>query len=427
MSSLANNSQSSVHHVGLAIVGAGMACARLVNELVAAGHAADQIAVFGDELHAPYNRVQLSAVLAGDTPLDGINMLDPDWCQQQGIELYLGDKVVDADLDNKQLSTASNRQFQFQRLIFATGSQAIQLPIPGADNDGVMVFRRRTDVESLIDFAKTSNQSAVIVGGGLLGLEAAYGLQKLGVETHVINRADFVMNRQIDRPAAHLLENHLAKLGITLHADNSVAEILGDQKVTGVRLENGKTIEASLVIFAIGIFADIELAKTTSLAINRGIIVDGQLNTSVKDVYALGECAEFDGQTVGIVAPIWQQVTSLVANLMGQQQAYEHQAHATQLKVSGVDVFSAGQCSETPVTDHTAGAAGQQDIVISDPESGVYRRLSFVEQKLSGTVLLGDRSHGLDYEQIINDGSDRFDNDQLMFSLTEHEHDNKKS
>lgn len=419
MSSVADYDQAPVHHVGLAIVGAGMACARLVHELVNAGHAADQIAVFGDELHAPYNRVQLSAVLAGDTPLNGITMLDPEWCQQQGLELYLGDKVVNVDLENKQLFTRSKQRFQFQKLVFATGSQAIQLPIPGADQSGVMVFRRRTDVESLLDFAKQNNQTAVILGGGLLGLEAAYGLQKLGVKTHVINRADFVMNRQIDRPAAHLLESHLAKLGITLHPDNSVAEILGDGQVTGVKLEDGRVIDASLVIFAIGISADVELAKTTSLDINRGIIVDAQLNTSVENVYALGECAEFDGQTVGIVAPIWQQVTTLVANLMGQQQAYEHQAHATQLKVSGVDVFSAGICSESPVSTATDSDNQQQDIVISDPDSGVYRRLSFVDKRLAGTVLMGDRSHGLDYEQIINEASDKFDNDQLMFSLTE--------
>ncbi len=356
----------------IVVVGNGMAGQRLLAELDARGRASGALAI-GAEPHPAYNRILLSSVLAGEATLADIGLGDRDWYAARGIDLVTGDPVVAIDRAAKTITLASGRCESYGKLVLATGSRAIRLNLAGAER--AVAFRDLSDIERLR--AAQAGSDAVVIGGGLLGLEAAYGLAKRGVRVALIHLMDDLMERQLDARAAKLLAGEIAARGISLHLGASTDRIEADAVV----LKDGTRIPASLVVMAVGIAPEIALAKSAGLECGRGIRVDDALRTADPDIHAFGECAEHRGACFGLVGPIWDQARVLADILAGRAASYEGSSVATTLKVSGVALFSAGIVRESP---------GAETLVFSDPTQGVYRKLILRDGKLEGAVLYGD-------------------------------------
>ncbi len=356
----------------IVVVGNGMAGQRLLAELDARGRANGVLAIGAEPLPA-YNRILLSSVLAGEATLADIGLGDRDWYAARGIDLVTGDPVVAIDRAAKTITLASGRRESYGKLVLATGSRAIRLNLPGAER--AVAFRDLADIDRLRAAAKGS--TAVVIGGGLLGLEAAYGLAKRGVRVALVHLMDDLMERQLDAAAAKLLAAEIAARGISLHLGASTDRIEADAVV----LKDGTRIPASLVVMAVGIVPEIALAKTAGLECGRGVRIDDALRTGDPDIHAFGECAEHRGICFGLVGPIWDQARVLADILADRSAAYEGSSVATTLKVSGVALFSAGIVRETP---------GAETLVLSDPVLGVYRKLILRDDRLEGAVLYGD-------------------------------------
>lgn len=390
----------------LAIIGTGMAGARIVEALINEGYQGD-ITMLGEERIKPYNRIQLSTVLAGDKAIDGLPLLDDNWYQSHNIQLRSGDPVMRLDGESKTIATASGWQQTFDSIVIATGSRPFIPHVPGNNLPGVMAFRTLDDIAIMQSFAE-QGEKVLVVGGGLLGLEAAYGLNKLGLDVTVLHHSDALMNRQLDQHSANMLKASMEGSGVKILTNARTATVTGTEQVTGITLEDGRHLEAELVVFATGITPNVEVFQSSGMAIEHGIVVDDQMRTSLPNIYALGECAEHNGVTVGIVAPIWDQAKVLTETLLGRSARYEPREHSTQLKVSGIDVFSAGIL--------TAGE-DSRDIVINDPKAGIYRRLVIRDNRLQAALLFGDKSLCSDYEALISSHKTLGEHEQqLMFT-----------
>ena len=377
----------------IAIVGTGMAGARLVESLVNSGFAGS-ITMIGEEPVNAYNRIQLSSLLTGDKTPECLPLHSDDWYRANNIRLRCGDPLTRLDTGTLTITTASGWQAQFSRIVIATGSRPFVPEIPGNNLPGVMCFRTLDDVALMQDFSQ-QGQRVVVVGGGLLGLEAAYGLNHLGLDVTVVHNRDDLMNRQLDATAAAMLKKRLEDRGIAIITGVKTGAVTGIECANGLKLDNGQWLPAELVVFATGISPNVQVFSDSGLNINRGIVVDDQMCTSIKNIYALGECAEHNDITVGIVAPIWEQANVLARTLQGKPACYRPREHSTQLKVSGIDVFSAGHLN----TDNSA-----RNIVISDPSAGVYRRLVVDDNRLQAALLFGDKTLCSHYETLISDG-----------------------
>jgi nitrite reductase [NAD(P)H] large subunit len=375
----------------LVIVGNGMAAARLVDELgkVALGRYA--IAVIGDEPRLAYNRVLLSSVLAGDTASHDIELRPAGWWRDRGVTLKYGCAVTEIDVGRRELKIANDESIAFSKLVLATGSTPLRLNVPGAELNGVNTFRDSRDVDLLLTLA-AGKKRVVVIGGGLLGLEAAYGLAKAGAPATLVHLMDRLMERQLDAPAAALLKSLVEAKGIEIRLNASTARILGESRVEGVELLDGRRIDADAVIFAAGIRPNAMLAKDAGIAVNRGIIVDDRLQTGASDIFALGECAEHRGICYGLVEPAYEQARVLAQHLAGRTAAYQGSVVATNLKVSGVSVFSAGDF---------LGDEQSESIVFSDVERGTYKKLVVADGRLTGAVLVGDVGDALWYLELI--------------------------
>ncbi len=285
-------------------------------------------------------------------------------------------------------------KLSYGKLVLATGSEAVRLPLPGADLPGVVTFRDKADVESILTRARPGAR-AVVIGGGLLGLEAAYGLMKAGAHVSVVHLMDRLMERQLDSHAADLLKAALEERSIQVVLNAESEAIQGRRKVAGLRLKDGRNIPADLVVMAVGIKPNTRLARGADLAVNRGVVVGDDLQTSDPDVYAIGECAEHRGTCYGLVEPAYEQARVLANTLAGRAASYEGSLLSTNLKVSGVNVFSAGDF---------LGAAGTEPIVLTDPGRQSYRKLVVSDDKLTGAVLVGDTADALWYLDLIRTG-----------------------
>lgn len=390
----------------LAIIGTGMAGARIVEALINEGYQGD-ITMLGEERIKPYNRIQLSTVLAGDKAIDGLPLLDDNWYQLHNIQLRSGDPVMRLDGESRTITTASGWQQTFDSIVIATGSRPFIPHVPGNNLPGVMAFRTLDDIAIMQSFAE-QGEKVLVVGGGLLGLEAAYGLNKLGLDVTVLHHSDTLMNRQLDQHSANMLKASMEGSGVNVLTNARTATVTGTEQVTGITLEDGRHLEAELVVFATGITPNVEVFQSSGMAIEHGIVVDDQMCTSLPNIYALGECAEHNGVTVGIVAPIWDQAKVLTETLLGRSARYEPREHSTQLKVSGIDVFSAGNL--------TAGE-DSRNIVINDPKAGIYRRLVIRDNRLQAALLFGDKSLCSDYEALISSHKTLGEHEQqLMFT-----------
>jgi nitrite reductase (NADH) large subunit len=375
----------------LVIVGNGMAAARLVDELsrVALGRYA--IAVIGDEPRLAYNRVLLSSVLAGETASHEIELRPASWWQDRGVTLKYGCSASEIDIGRRELKIENDESIAFSKLILATGSAPLRLNVPGANLSGVHTFRDSRDVDLLLTLA-AQKKRVVVVGGGLLGLEAAYGLAKAGAPVTLIHLMDRLMERQLDAPAADLLKSLVERKGIAVLLNANTARIDGESHVEGVELADGRRIDADAVIFAAGIRPNTALAKEAGISVNRGIVVDDHLQTSAPGVFAIGECAEHRGTCYGLVEPAYEQARVLAQHLAGKDAAYPGSVVSTNLKVSGVSVFSAGDFM---------GADGSEQIVLSDVKHGTYKKLVIAEGRLTGAVLVGDTADALWYLELI--------------------------
>ena len=374
----------------IVVVGNGMAGQRLLSELVARGRSGGMCAI-GAEPQEAYNRILLSSVLAGDKSLADIALAGRPWYAANGIELISGDAVEAIDRSAKTVRTASGRVVSYDRLVLATGSRPIRLKLPGIDLDGVATFRDLADVTRMCTLS--AGARAVVIGGGLLGLEAAAGLVRRGVSVSVVHLASDLMERQLDAPAASLLAEALAARGIKLHLGAQTQAILGTGgRVAGVRLVGGETIPADLVVLAVGIAPETALACAAGLACGRGLLVDDAMRTSDPDIFALGECVEHRGHVFGLVGPIWEQARVLAETLCDRPASYEGSALATSLKVSGIDLFSAGTVREGP---------DAETLVFADPAIPAYRKLVLREGRLEGALLYGDIEDASWYAELI--------------------------
>lgn len=382
----------------LVVIGNGMAGMRTVEELLALAPALYDITVFGAEPHGNYNRILLSPVLAGEKGIADIMLHTRDWYAANGITLHTGDPVVHIDRKRRLVRAQSGREVWYDRLLIATGSTPFMLPIPGVALRGVIGFRDIQDVDTMLA-AAASGRHAVVIGGGLLGLEAANGLQRRGMHVTVVHVSDSLMNMQLDKPASLMLKQALLKKGLHFMLEAHTSEIVGiGGMVAGVRFKDGVEIPADLVVMAAGVRPNVALAKSAGLHCERAIVVDDTLQTYDPRIYAVGECVQHRRATFGLVAPIWDQARVAGAHLAGAgHRRYVQQATPTKLKVTGVDVYSVGDF---------IGGPDSEDLVLRDPRRGVYKRLVLVNGRVVGAVLYGDVQDGPWYFDLIQSRTD---------------------
>jgi nitrite reductase (NADH) large subunit len=379
----------------LVIIGNGMAAARLCEELARRALGRYAIAVIGDEPRLAYNRVLLSSVLAGDVPAGDVALQPAGWWRDRGVTLRYGAAATAVDVATRTVRLADGKTLAFAKLVLATGSRPLRLPIPGGDLRGVLTFRDMADVAS-ISRAAGRGARVVVIGGGLLGIEAAYGLAKAGAAVTLVHLMDRLMERQLDARAAAMLKHAVEAKGIEVLLEVATARFIGEGRVAAVELKDGRILAADTVVVAVGIKPNAEIAAAAGLAVKRGIVVDDCLLTSAADIFAIGECAEHRGVCYGLVEPANEQARILAERLAGRDVRYGGSVNATNLKVSGVHVFSAGDF---------LGADGTESIVLADPGLGIYRKLVIADDRLVGSVLYGDTTDALWYLNIIRSGT----------------------
>ena len=380
----------------LVVIGNGMAGCRAVEELIARDPTRYRVTIFGAEPHVNYNRIMLSPVLAGEKTFEQIVINDHAWYATNTIELVTSDPVQAIDRAAKTVTARSGLTVSYDRLLIATGSDPFIIPVPGKDLPGVISFRDMADVDHMLEAAGKGG-AAVVIGGGLLGLEAAHGLTLRGMKVTVIHLMPTLMERQLDEAAGWLLKSALEARGQVILTEANTAEIVGDTHVEGVMLKDGTLIPASLVVMAVGIRPSVALARDAGLEIGRGIKVDDHMVTSDPSILAVGECVEHDGNVYGLVAPLWDMCRALADGLVGQHSGYRGSVTSTKLKVAGLDVFSAGDFS---------GGAGAEDIVLRDASRGIYKRVVVKDDRIVGAVLYGDTTDGGWYFDLLRRGED---------------------
>jgi len=375
-----------------------MAGMRTIDEILARDRERFEIEVIGAEPHPNYNRILLSAVLAREKEIDDIVLHTREWYERHHIKLALGEAVVKLDAGAKTVTTASGRTTSYDKLVLATGSRPVVPPVAGLDLPGVCAFRNIADLE-LMRAASRHGGNAIVVGGGLLGLEAAFGLMKRGMTVTVLHLMQSLMERQLDEAAGLLLQRDLEASGITVLTNAQTEAIVGDNCVKAVQLADGRELPADLVVFAVGVRPNIDLARAGGLDVNRGIIVDDFMATSEPGIFAVGECIEHHGQTFGLVGPLWEQARTCARVLCGDMPApYVAPTPHTSLKVTGVDVFSAGVLE--------ARDDGDEEITLRDAGRGQYKKLVVRDGRLAGAILYGEIADGPWFVELIDSKRD---------------------
>ncbi len=381
----------------LVVVGNGMAGVACVEQILKRGRDFE-ITIFGDEPHVNYNRILLSSVLAGEKSADDIILNDVDWYRDNGIHARLGVRVTEIDRTRRVVIDDEGRETPFDKLILATGSSAFIPPIPGVDKKNVHVFRTLDDTRALLEQSRQGCK-AVVIGGGLLGLEAARGLQLRGCDVSVVHLVDTLMERQLDRDGGIYLLRKIESLGIRVMLPQQTQALLGNGKVEGLQFVSGEQMEADLVVIAAGIKPNAELARKASLEVRRGVVVNDFMETSDEDIHAVGECTEHRGKTFGLVAPLMEQAKVLASSIHGSKAlAFTGASSATKLKIMGVEIFSAGSIDESE--------AGIETVRYEDPALGIYKRLFLKDGRLRGVILVGDISDERRYVGWLSEETD---------------------
>lgn len=381
----------------LVVIGAGMASGRMLEHLFDGG-ADYEVTLFNAEPRGNYNRLMLSPVLSGEKTYEQIVTHDDDWYATHGVTCRFGEKVIEIDRDRKVV-VGEKGEVAYDKLVIATGSNPFMIPLPGHDLKGVIPYRDLEDTEKMMALGGTPNAKAVVIGGGLLGLEAAAGMAARGVDVTVVHIMGHLMERQLDEAAGYLLRKSLIEKGIKVLCRANSKEILSDGQgaVRALLLDDGTELPCDLLVMAVGIRPNTALAAQSGLAVGKGIHVDDQMVTSDPDVLSLGECVEHNGAIFGLVAPLYDQARVLANTLMGQADQFVNKEVSTKLKVTGCDLFSAGDFAE---------AEDREDIVFRDPARGVYKRLILKGNRIIGAVMYGDTSDGAWFYSKIKDGSD---------------------
>lgn len=392
-----NKAPSSQVRERLVVIGNGMAGCRAVEEILERDPERFAITIFGAEPRVNYNRIMLSPVLAGEKSFDEIVINTEEWYAENGIELVSGDPVVSLDRERKLVISRSGREQPYDKVLIATGSDPFIIPIPGNDLAGVVTFRDLDDVERMLAAADGGGH-AVVIGGGLLGLEAAHGLSLRGMQVTVVHLMPTLMERQLDEAAGYLLRQELESRGQTILTSANTKVIHGVQgKVVGIELEDGTKVKADIVVMAAGIKPAVGLAKLAGLECERGILVDDHMVTSDPQILAVGECVQHRGLCYGLVAPLWEMCRALADYVTESPTGYAGSVTSTKLKVSGIDLFSAGDFS---------GGDGCEDIVMRDAARGVYKRVVIKENRIIGAVLYGDTADGNWYFDLLKKEED---------------------
>ena len=379
----------------LVIIGAGMASGRVIELLMEQAPDAYDITLFNAEARGNYNRIMLSPVLSGEKTYQEIITHDDAWYATHNVTCRFGEQVTGIDATAKVVM-GQNGPVSYDKLVIATGSAPFIIPVPGKDLSGVITYRDLDDTNAMID-AAGAGRKAVVIGGGLLGLEAAAGLAGRGMDVTVVHLMGHLMERQLDEAAGYLLRRDLERRGIAIRTEASTKAISGTDHAEGVLLESGETLPADLVVMAVGIRPETRLAAAAGLNVARGIEVNAQMQTSDADILAVGECVQFDGHLFGLVAPLYDQAKVLAATLCNTPEAFVVKDTATKLKVTGCDLFSAGDFADGP---------NREDIVLRDPARGIYKRLVIEEDRLVGVVMYGDTADGNWFFQLIKDGTE---------------------
>lgn len=385
----------------LIIIGNGMAANRVLEEL-GEEHHYDAIYVIGDEYIPHYNRIMLSPLLANETTLEAITPHDDAWYAERRIQVLLGDGVNAVDTEKQIVTTNSGKLFSYHDLVFATGSRSFIPPVTGADHPDVIGFRTMSDVDAMVE-KLGQLKHATVIGAGLLGVEAAVGLKLRGINVTLLHRNSVLMNRQLDATASSILEESLVKRGIDVRTGNSPIRLIADDNgIQQIEISNqngSEVIDTQLVVFATGIAPNIELAADAGIHTQRGICVDEKMQTDTSGVYALGECCEFDNQTYGLVAPIWDQAKVLAATLRAHDgiTPYKERTHLTKLKVSGLDMHSIGEYE---------ASEGDDVIATQDLSEGVYRKLVIRDNKIVGVLCIGDVTDSHWYYELMSEETD---------------------
>ncbi|KRF04767.1 hypothetical protein ASG89_20905 [Paenibacillus sp. Soil766] len=369
----------------LVLIGNGMAGVRCVEEILALAPDRFEITIFGSEPHPNYNRIMLSKVLQGSTTVNDITINDWQWYQDKGITLYTGDSVISIDTAKRKVVSEKGRTVEYDQLILATGSLPFMLPLPGADKPGVTAFRDINDCNTMLEASK-SYKKAVVIGGGLLGLEAARGLLNLGMDVHVVHIFNYLMERQLTPTSAGMLRKELENQGMKFLLEKQTEKIYGKKRVEGLLFKDGSKVEADLIVIAVGVRPNIKLAADSGIETNRAIMVNDYLETNVPGVYAVGECAEHRNMVYGLVAPLYEQGKVLAKKICGvETEGYPGSILYSQLKVSGVEVFSAGEIRDSEINT---------SLKVIDGVKNTYKKIAIRNNKIVGAVLYGDSSEG---------------------------------
>lgn len=380
----------------LVLIGNGLAGMRCLEDLLDMAPDRYEVTVIGEEPWGNYNRIMLSPVLSGEKTIEDIMLHPPKWYDDKSIKFIAGDKAVKIDRPRKVVYTEKGKTVDYDRLILATGSAPFIPPVQGVDLKGVLTFRDIYDVNTMIEYCD-SKTNAVVIGGGLLGLEAAYGLKQRGMNVTVLHLMDRIMERQLDGRASQLLRHSIEQKGIHIITEANTEALIGDENghVKQIRLKDGTVLDADLVVFAVGIRPNIALAQSAGLRCNRGVLVNDTMQTFDPSIYAVGECIEHRGQTFGLVEPLWGQAFICATHLAEHGSlTFKAPTVPTQLKVSGVDVFSAGNFE--PKDDY-------EDIILNDEKRQIYKRIIIQSDRVIGAVLFGDIEDGMWYAELIAD------------------------
>ncbi|QHH97196.1 nitrite reductase small subunit NirD [Acinetobacter dispersus] len=389
------NNGAAQEKLKLVLIGNGLAGMRCLEDLLDMAPDRYDVTVIGEEPWGNYNRIMLSPVLSGEKTIDDIMLHPHAWYRDKGIQFIADDPAIKIDRTRKVVHTEKGESVDYDRLIIATGSSPFIPPVQGVDLKGVISFRDIYDVNTMIKYCETK-KNAVVIGGGLLGLEAAYGLKQRGMNVTVLHLMDRIMERQLDGRASRMLRHSIEQKGINIITEANTEALIGEEgHVSQVRLKDGTVLDADLVIFAVGIRPNIALAQSAGLRCNRGILVNDTMQTFDPSIYAVGECIEHRNQTFGLVEPLWGQAFICATHLAEHGSlTFKSPTVPTQLKVSGVDVFSAGNFE--PKEDY-------EDIILNDDKRQIYKRIIIQKDKVIGAVLFGDTEDGMWYAELIAD------------------------
>ena len=378
----------------LVIVGQGMAGTKFAEEISRRALGRYSVILVGAETRRAYNRVLLSSLLAREVEADEIELKPRGWWAKNGITNVFGRPVTAIDRASKSLTLGEGTTLRYSKLVLATGSHPIRLSKPGMALPGVITFREMDDVDVMLN-GVAAGRPAVVIGGGLLGLEAAYGLAKAGVRVTLLHLGERLMERQLDKPAALLLKAAIESKGCEVLLGADTARVVGSTRVEAVELADGRVIPADLLVCAVGVRPNVDVARASGLECGRGVLIDDQMRTSDPDIFAIGECAEHRGIAYGLVEPAYEQARTLARALAGERDAsYEGSVLATNLKVSGVSLFSAGDFL----------GEGKEAVVYRDHGQNIYKKIVIEDDRLAGAVLYGDTADGLWYLDLIKSG-----------------------